>query len=83
MTPALLAILFRPLFMLIVMAAIVLPIECVLFKAFPEGPLKVMLFRSRTGAKARPRDGRVMTVGVVIAYVLLFAWLGIVSEYSR
>ena len=79
MTPAMIAILIRPMATLVVMAAIVLPIEWILFRLFPNGRLKVMLFRNRTGAHARPRDRCVMAAGVVIAYVLLLAWIGILQ----
>ena len=79
MTPAMLAILFRPLFMLIAMAAIVLPIEWVLFQVFPTGRLKVMLFRNRTGPRATRRDKRVMIAATLLTYVLFFAWVGILS----
>jgi hypothetical protein len=81
MTPTMVAVLLRPLFSFAVMVAIVLPIEWVLFRMIPSGRLKVMLFRSRTGANACPGDKRVMTMAVVIAYVLLFAWLGMLSEH--
>ena len=66
--------------MFVLMVGIVLPIEGVLFRAFPSGRLKVMLFRNRTGAYARPRDKRVMVASVVIAYVLFFAWIGMLSR---
>ena len=79
MTPTMVAVLLRPLFSFLIMAAIVLPIEWVLFRLFPKCRLKVMLFRNRTGAHARPGDKRVMVAGVVIAYVLLFAWIGILQ----
>ena len=79
MTPSMLAILLRPVAMFILMVAIVLPIEWVLFRLFPNGRLKVILFRNRTGGHASPRDKGVMVAGVVISYVLFFAWIGILS----
>jgi hypothetical protein len=75
MTSTTLALLFRPLFNALLLVLIVWPIAWVLYRLFPQGRLKVFLFRERTGQHASTHDKCVMTVAVIAAYVVGFAGL--------
>lgn len=75
MTPAVLAILLKPLVNALFLVLIIWPLTWVLYRLFPEGRLKVMLFRERTGPHATTHDKCVMTLAVIVAYAGWFAWL--------
>ena len=65
------AILLKPIALPIFMFIVVAPVVWVLFKLFPNGRLKVMLFKDRSGPEATRRDKVVMTVAGIGAYVVL------------
>jgi hypothetical protein len=75
MTATTLALLLRPLFNALLLVLIVWPIAWLLYRLFPEGRLKVVLFRLRTGKHATTHDKCVMTVSVIAAYIIGLAWL--------
>ena len=79
MTPALWAILLRPIFLPLFFFVIVAPIAWVLYGLFPPGRLKVLLFKDRTGKEATPSDKRVMTMAVIVGYLAIFLVIGIVT----
>ena len=79
MTPVLWAILLRPIALPILFFAIVAPIAWALYRIFPDGRLKVMLFRSRTGPHATRRDKGIMTISTIAAYAAFFIWIAIIS----
>ena len=65
------AILLKPIAAPIFMLTLVAPVAWVLFKLFPDGRLKVTLFKDRSGSDATCRDKVVMTVAGIGAYVVL------------
>lgn len=65
------AILLKPIALSILMFTVVAPVAWVLFMVFPNGRLKVTLFRDRSGPDATRRDRVVMTVAGVGAYGVL------------
>lgn len=70
-----LALLLKPLLTAILFLGIVFPIAWLLYRVFPNGRLKVMLFRARSGPGATARDKWVMSIAVVAAYAAFFAWI--------
>jgi hypothetical protein len=79
MEPFLIALLVRPAVNLVLLALVVAPIVWVLYRIFPEGRVKVALFKVRKGPTATRRDDLVMAGGVMLAYVVLGA---VVWAYS-
>ena len=77
------AIALRPVLTPILFFACVATIAWLLFRLFPQGRLKVVLFRDRTGPNATPRDKRLMILATITAYVAFFAWIGFLSEVPR
>ena len=75
MTPTLWAFLLRPIFNAVLFFVIVAPIAWLLYRAFPEGRLKVLLFRVRSGPHAAPRDKWVMTGAAIAGYAALLGWI--------
>lgn len=65
------AVLLKPIVLPIFMFVAVAPVAWLLFQLFPNGRLKVMLFKDRSGPEATLRDKVVMTLSVVGAYVVL------------
>ena len=65
------AILLKPIALPIFMFTLVAPVAWLLFKLFPNGRLKVVLFKDRSGPGATRGDKVVMTLGVIGAYVVL------------
>jgi hypothetical protein len=55
------AILLKPIAVPIFMSSLVAPVAWLLFKVFPNGRLKVVLFKDRSGPEATRRDKFVMT----------------------
>jgi hypothetical protein len=76
-TTTVLAILLKPIILAVFFFLVVAPIAWLLYRAFPEGRLKVILFRNRSGPEATDRDKRVMVYSVIGAYLAFFAWLWI------
>ena len=72
------AILLKPLALPIFMFILVAPVVWLLFQVFPNGRLKVVLFKDRSGPGATRRDKVVMTLSVIGAYVVLIV-VGIVA----
>jgi hypothetical protein len=63
------ALLLRPIIVFVGFAVVVAPIAWLLYRVFPDGRLKVALFKVRTGSSASKRDKRIMTLAIVAAYV--------------
>ena len=78
MTSLSMALLIKPLVTFLFFALIVLPIEWLLFQVFPDGRLKVALFRPMTGERARPGDRRKWIAAAILANVVLWCWIGFV-----
>ena len=74
------AIVLKPIVLPIFMFIMVAPVAWVLFKLFPNGRLKVVLFKDRSGPEATRRDKVVMALGVVGAYIVLTA-VGVVAYH--
>ena len=77
MSPALIAILIKPLAFPVFVTVVVWPIAWILYKVIPRSRFKVILFRVRSGSEATRRDKVVMISSVVAAYALiltLLAW---------
>jgi hypothetical protein len=75
------AIVLKPIVVPIFMFTMVAPVAWLLFKMFPNGRLKVVLFKDRSGPEATRRDKVVMALGVVGAYIVLTA-VGVVAYHS-
>ena len=73
MEPVHWAIVLKPIVVPIFMFTMVAPVAWVLFKLFPNGRLKVVLFKDRSGPEATRRDKVVMTLARIGAYVVLAA----------
>jgi len=71
MEPVHWAIILKPIAIPIFMFTVVAPVAWVLFKVFPNGRLKVVLFKDRSGPEATRRDKVVMAVAAFGAYVVL------------
>jgi hypothetical protein len=71
MTPAMWAILLRPIFNVLFFFLVVAPIAWLIYRVFPAGRLKVFLFRVRTGPHATRRDKAIMALAAVLGYALL------------
>ena len=65
------AILLKPIILLVFMFTVVSPVAWLLFKLFPNGRLKVVLFKDRSGPEATTRDQVVMTLAAVSAYAAM------------
>lgn len=70
MDPFHLAILLKPIVQPIFMFTMA-PVAWVPFKVFPNGRVKVVLFKDRSGPEATRRDKAVMTLAAIGAYVVL------------
>lgn len=70
-----LALILKPLFMLLLFGGICIPIRLYLKKRMPEGSLKAALLKNRSGPNATTKDKAIMVGGVVIAYLILFGGL--------
>jgi hypothetical protein len=79
MTTALVVAL-RPLVSFLLFAVIVAPITWLLFRVIPDGRLKVLLFKVRTGEHASRRDKAIMTLAVIGAYLLLLLTIVVVTR---
>lgn len=71
MEPVHWAILLKPIAIPIFMFTMVAPVAWLLFKLFPNGRLKVMLFKDRSGPGATRRDKVVMASAGIGAYAAL------------
>ena len=71
MEPVHWAIVLKPIVLPIFMFTMVAPVAWLLFKMFPNGRLKVLLFKDRSGPDATRRDKVVMTLAVIGGYVVL------------
>ncbi len=71
MEPVHWAILLKPIAIPIFMFTMVAPVAWLLFKVFPNGRLKVVLFKDRSGPEATRRDKVVMIMAGIGAYVVL------------
>ena len=65
------AIVLKPFVLPIFMTVVVAPVAWLLFKLFPNGRLKVVLFRDRSGPGATRRDKVMMTIAGVGACVVV------------
>lgn len=74
MEPWLIAVILKPLGILLLFVAIVYPLRNVLARAIPEGRVKQFLYRERTRESASKRDKKIMTLAVILSYVLLAAF---------
>ena len=81
-TTTVLAILLKPVLLALFFFLVVAPVACLLYHAFPEGRLKVILFRNRSGPGTTDRDKRVMVYSVIGCYLALFAWLWIREAFD-
>ena len=73
------AILIKPIVLPIFFLGVVAPVAWVLFRLFPNGRLKVFLFKVRDGPEATWRDRTVMIGAAVLAYVGFIALMVILS----
>ena len=73
MEPVHWAIVLKPIILPIFMYTMVAPVAWLLFRLFPKGRLKVMLFRERSGPGATRRDKIVMALAGTGAYAVLIA----------
>jgi hypothetical protein len=73
-----LALILKPFFIFAFFGLLVAPISWVLFKLIPDGELKLILFKVRTGEFATTHDKVIMTIAVLAAYVFLFLGLWVV-----
>ena len=73
------AILIKPIVLPLFMFAVVGRVAWVLFRLFPNGRLKVFLFKVRDGPEATWRDRAVMIGAAVFAYVGFIALMVIQS----
>ena len=73
MEPVHWAIVLKPIVLPIFMFIVVAPVAWVLFKVFPNGRLKVVLFKDRSGPGATRRDKIVMALAGIGAYAILAA----------
>ncbi len=60
--------------------AIVAPLAELIFRAIPNGKVKVALFRIRSGDDATKRDRRIMTLAVVAGYAFLACEVSILAR---
>ena len=74
-----LAIVLKPILTPIFFYACVAPIAWLLYRLFPAGRLKVVLFKDRSGAHATRRDKLLMTAAAIAAYAVMFGWIGYLS----
>ena len=74
------AIAIRPVAVPIFFFVAVAPIAWLLYRVFPPGRLKVILFRQRTGAQASRRDQWVIGIAAVIAEAAFLAWIVYLSS---
>ena len=70
------AIVLRPIVTPILFCTCVAPIAWLLYRVFPSGRLKVLLFKDRSGAQATRRDKVLLTVAIVVAFVVMIGWAG-------
>ena len=80
MTPAMLAILLRPIIVAAFFFLVVAPIAWTLYRLFPPGRLKVLLFKDRTGKEATSEDKKVMTMAAIAGYTVVILVIGIVTD---
>lgn len=71
MEPVHWALLLKPIVLPIFMFTMVAPVAWLLFQVFPNGRVKVVLFRDRSGPEATRRDKAVMTLAAIGAYIVL------------
>jgi len=72
-----LAIVLRPFAYAVLFGLVIAPVMWMLWKVIPEGRLKTMLFKVRSGHYASRRDKIVMVASVVGAYMLLALVIGL------
>lgn len=77
MSPWMIAIMLRQPVLAILLVVVVWPMTWLLYKVIPNGRVKVMLFKVRTGKAAARRDKVVMTAAVVAGYAVLIAFVGL------
>ena len=73
MEPWHIAILIRPLAYFVLYVVVLAPLIWVLYRVFPEGRLKIALFKVRSGPSASRRDKVVMAIAGVAGYAVLIA----------
>ena len=69
------AIAIRPFVVPVFVFVVVAPIAWLLYRLFPPGRLKVVLFRERTGPHASLRDKWVIGIAAVVAEAAFLAWI--------
>jgi len=79
MTAWMWAIVLRPILAPMAFVLIVAPIAWALYRVFPEGRLKVALFKVRDGPHATRRDRRTMVIAGTVAYAGILAWVVILA----
>lgn len=77
MSPWMIAIMLRQPALAILLMVVVWPVAWLLYRVIPNGRLKVVLFKVRTGKTAGRRDKVVMTAAVVAGYAVLIAFVGL------
>jgi ABC-type sulfate transport system permease component len=65
------AIVLRPLAYAVLFVIVLAPLIWLLYKIIPEGRLKVILFRVRSGVTATRLDKQVMVAAVILAYLTI------------
>lgn len=68
-----LALILKPLFMLLLFGGVCIPIRLYLKKSLPEGRVKYELLKNRSGPDATIKDKLIMGGSVFAIYGLLFA----------
>ena len=78
MTTWMWAILLKPIFTAAIFFLVIAPITWLLYRMFPEGRLKVFLFKVRTGPTATRRDDVVYTLWAIGLHAGLVAFIALV-----
>ena len=77
------ALLLKPIVGPLFVFLVVWPIAWLLYQIFPNGRLKVILFKDRTSNHATAHDKRIMTAAVIVAYAVAIAWVVILCEVGK
>jgi hypothetical protein len=71
------ALLLKPILLAIFVSLVVAPIAWAFYRLFPDGRLKVFLFRVRDGPHATQRDKWIYTLIGIVLYAALIGWVAV------
>ena len=74
------ATVLKPIVVPIFCFLVVAPIAWVLYRLFPKGRLKVILFRDRNGPHATRRDKWIIGIAAIVMQLAFFAWIALLAE---